>query len=1006
MPIRFAARFSFPGPNPIDALIVQDSVTGGDRVGLSLQIALPYGSPLWVWTVGGYTSQGYVRSTWPDHIGPWQSLAYWGPLAHSATTQLPKFCPMCGSPRTLGARFCEQCGTSLQSAGDQAGGVDLKSQVLQSASSGPTAVSLVMELSNAYLLTQFTEPGRSLLASKLDEVLRQAPEISYWFVDGESTDPGLTPMGLASAQGISRKVGQRVPLTVTELDEAKVLLSQGPLKYGYWGPIKGLLKSFDASLAPEEFGRALGRLSRASAADGVSHIPMHADMEDLSWLWSMVNLPSKGTLHYMERRMRRWMADLGTTNPGLYTQIAAHLLMTWDHRVVASSFLPAYVLQGSRAILNHSSRTVALPFDQAKPAFAHPDAWATNLDLIYVLLDNVQHSPELLTFCLQVLRANGEPTPVFTSTTLPLAFMSTEPQTVRDACEALPTSPEVWDALSEDTWAVFFTEATSTTLVSTCGALLARTPRSSIVSAASRVLAMSDDASMERLLPIAQVYLAYGSELPSWLRAVAASRAIEVAASQLDFSVDPVSWQALLLQYEMPIVVDALLKVARHDGTPPGTLEVLSNAALTLSTGTAADGYLNYQVYPRSGWHAVLHASRLCLASTSPVVMELGWKLIDLCTRPDNEYPSWLGGPEAAAAVVEESLWTWLRDDYEEAAAVPEWRSGRLHLIHTLLARSSDLSELLVDIFTDPGWQLTSEELTELVSRDATRATAAWTALGGDETSILRDATMGNPALLTAIGDAVTPEAVLQSSAGQVATLIAYVSANPERIEQDPRFGVALASMPEPQLQDLALAQLTASGALAQWWIPLAECGLPRLLTAASEHIRSLTDRDDYTDAVLAAVDSGVAVVRDMGLNFLDQDDPRLDQERAWDALLFSDDPRVQARVAEESLVRNWANDDSLADFDRRLLITRRRNRRAKEWVKTRLEGAQPVELTEEQPSVAPQRIDALLDMAQGSNVRDREWALRRIAILSLNGVDVPGTNVSLVTTGGGDGQH
>ena len=90
MPIRFATRFSFSGPNPIDAVIVQDSVTGGDRVGMSLQASLPYGSPLWIWTVGGYTSEGWVGSTWPELKGPWDALVYWGPQAHAVATQMPK----------------------------------------------------------------------------------------------------------------------------------------------------------------------------------------------------------------------------------------------------------------------------------------------------------------------------------------------------------------------------------------------------------------------------------------------------------------------------------------------------------------------------------------------------------------------------------------------------------------------------------------------------------------------------------------------------------------------------------------------------------------------------------------------------------------------------------------------------------------------------------------------------------------------------------------------------
>lgn len=92
MRIRFATRFNFSGPNPVDAIVVQDSVTGGDRIGISLQVSLPSGSPLWIWTVGGYSSDGWVGGTWPEPKGPWDSRVCWGSQAHAVAAQLPRSC--------------------------------------------------------------------------------------------------------------------------------------------------------------------------------------------------------------------------------------------------------------------------------------------------------------------------------------------------------------------------------------------------------------------------------------------------------------------------------------------------------------------------------------------------------------------------------------------------------------------------------------------------------------------------------------------------------------------------------------------------------------------------------------------------------------------------------------------------------------------------------------------------------------------------------------------------
>ena len=122
-----------------------------------------------------------------------------------------------------------------------------------------------------------------------------------------------------------------------------------------------------------------------------------------------------------------------------------------------------------------------------------------------------------------------------------------------------------------------------------------------------------------------------------------------------------------------------------------------------------------------------------------------------------------------------------------------------------------------------------------------------------------------------------------------------------------------------------------------------------------------------------------------------------LEDPQLWASLSESDEPAVQRLVAEEALARGWSDDDSLADFDRRVLTARRRNRPAKEAIKIRLSMAEsPAEAL-----VQPGRIRALLDMARGSNDRDRSWALARLATLHLNGVEIPELNVSLTTDGG-----
>ena len=87
--------------------------------------------------------------------------------------------------------------------------------------------------------------------------------------------------------------------------------------------------------------------------------------------------------------------------------------------------------------------------------------------------------------------------------------------------------------------------------------------------------------------------------------------------------------------------------------------------------------------------------------------------------------------------------------------------------------------------------------------------------------------------------------------------------------------------------------------------------------------------------------------------------------------------------------MRVWPDDHGLAEFDRRLLVSRRSNRRAKIQVQGRLSSEQ---------LLAPERRAALLDLARGANGRDREWALRQIAELTQQGVPFDGVAIRPLT--------
>ena len=114
-------------------------------------------------------------------------------------------------------------------------------------------------------------------------------------------------------------------------------------------------------------------------------------------------------------------------------------------------------------------------------------------------------------------------------------------------------------------------------------------------------------------------------------------------------------------------------------------------------------------------------------------------------------------------------------------------------------------------------------------------------------------------------------------------------------------------------------------------------------------------------------------------------------------ALAEHTSPDVTAAVARFAASGIAIRRDALDQFDNRVLKTRRVGRKAKDLVKSRLETLVPkaaVAIGAHQ-KVDDRRIQALVDMARGSSLRDRDWALQQLARLALDGHPIPQVQVS-----------
>ena len=839
-------------------------------------------------------------------------------------------------------------------------------EILNTARVGePVARSSVTELIEAYLLSQLDKETASRLRGTIDNKISSDISVST-FVDGESETAWGGGLGLASAQRLGERIYKQASLNDAEINSLHLLLTEAPLQFGYWGPFKTALKYLDPEALPGEFGIALARLSSHEDSASAS-----AEIEDLRWMSAFMEVPTNETRQYMAKRMRRQLAKVGESNPSLYTLIAARMLQCWDQALEPTSYLPAYVIGGDRTVLSDNGRLVALPLDQSSRRDAHPAAWDSQREELRHLLPQIKNSVETFTFASQVLLATGEPLPELKASQLCLALNSSDPRLATRALKLIPQLPEQWKNLSSKHWGMFFRQTDKDVIKDTLGSLT-HTSLPNALSGVEDLLASSEKycllnaTEQHRVQLVSEFYIAAITAPEANVHFYPDSDAIAAALLSLGCSLNMENrselWESRLSQLDSQALMKAYQQLAIVPSAPTGNLDVLERALIQ------SENY-DYQLYQLALQAMETPASR---------AISLGWKLFDRCVYAEHFITQ---------------LWRRLnKSDAPNGFTSEEWQGRRLELLGGLLARSEDLSDKISELLRSDTWTLNSATVANLLVASTECLRAIWAALASDdlEESIeLKTMLQEQESVILAIGDLLQAEDLSGASQLQQDLLLNYVNKR-ERVNLDCTFAIAAVALGEPKLQQACLEQLENSNNLQKYWLQLAELGLPLPLRTVRLYLNELETTSAFTDAVLACVDSIVPMVRDLGLELIGSHPEQIDQDRLWLALSESDDPVIQARVAEESLQRTWAGGQGLADFDRRLLVSRRSNRRAKIQVQRRLSAEQ---------LLAPERRAALLDLARGANARDREWALRQIAELTLQGVPFDGVALRPVTT-------
>ena len=198
-----------------------------------------------------------------------------------------------------------------------------------------------------------------------------------------------------------------------------------------------------------------------------------------------------------------------------------------------------------------------------------------------------------------------------------------------------------------------------------------------------------------------------------------------------------------------------------------------------------------------------------------------------------------------------------------------------------------------------------------------------------------------------------------------------------------------VATHPLPEIRAVGLDRARRIGFSLPFALRLLESEVPQPVGLGKAFFEAIGPGDSLrTEAITALCDSPKPSVRAYGRDYLVARPEMIADTDVLDRLSENPDAETQAFVAGKLLSQPVTEPGRTLAFDRAVLRTRDRGRRAKELVKARL--------TEQTtPDIA-----LLLEMARSRTPRDADWALGQLAKLALDGVEIPGFTLDGVAGG------
>jgi hypothetical protein len=769
------------------------------------------------------------------------------------------------------------------------------------------------------------------------------------FVNGRENKPGENgEISVGQAQAISEKLKSAESLSPKELELARTILESAPITFGYWGAIKAALKVLPMVGNEKSFGVALANISNAPT---VSPSSGDARFVSVLGLLDTAGVPTSRTLNYMARRICRNLQKVAETNPSSYIETAKHFALNWQEPYRARSFAAGFIFHGGALYMKDKSRAInsALNFKDFRRSEAFSELWNQNPAAALEILSPKAKSSKALTLAFQVAEDLGLEVPELEILQLKYAIKAPYLPLRHFGIAGLVQAKSSYEHFDLKTWA----------------AVLRHSSDEQIDKLFERYKARDFPVSPYTFLSAIQVFVAHYQQTGLANAEVPAKRLGRLAAFALGYPYE-LSWTKRL-----PILQVAIseLGVELFDSNPNVLAAFYNNELVDLvqwleiegvSFRAVLDAIIDRSIKLNSSYtYGRISSVAGFLALESDAALEIAWAVLDADQSDD----------VAVRLLNLEAI--------QNLSLKFKAKFVNQLILHTPLMLLQDV----LRTFSEKPDVWRGFDIIKALSHES-GPRVAWQILTLDSLTDIHRAIVNSQPLTKAIGDSLQISEMKSASGAQAELAIAYLANDKLRVNIDPEFVLAAATSANAALAQAGLATLKSNNLISKYWIRLAESGLPDCIATCSQYLGTLDKAKDLTAAVLVLLDSTAESAKKLGLSFLDAPSSSLDMDHIWSSLTESDDLEILARVAEEALVRGSIPDDRLASMDRRVLVSRRKSRIAKESVKLRMDN--------ERFELAPERMRALLELARAQNSRDREWAISRLAILSINGMTIP----------------